>query len=75
MKVEIKRYTKQIARASNEIYLRTQQKQVTAKEKELLNEPKKLMGGVDPATWMLKQYKKSWINKLSYKKIKLQKMH
>ena len=44
MKVEIKRNTRQIARASNEIYRRTQQKQVTAKEKELLNEPKKIMG-------------------------------
>ena len=45
MKVEIKRYTKQIARASNEIYRRTQQNRVTTKEKELLNEPKKFMGG------------------------------
>ena len=46
---------------------------MTAKEKELLNELKKLMGGLDPATRMLQKYKGSWIDKLSYKIIKLQK--
>ena len=37
----------QIARTSNEIYQRTQKRKATAKEKGLLNELKKLMGGLD----------------------------
>ena len=47
----------QIARTSNEIYRRTQKRKATAKQKELLNEIKKLMGGVDPVTKMLREYK------------------
>ena len=43
----MKRLWQQIARTSNEIYRRTQKRKATAKEKELLNEIKKLMGGVD----------------------------
>ena len=39
-----------------------------------MNKLKKLMGGVDPATRMFKQYKERWINKFRYKKIKLQKL-
>ena len=42
--------------------------------KGLLNKLKKLMAGVDPTTRMLKEYIESWINKLKYKKIKLQKL-
>ena len=34
-------------------------RKVTAKEKELLNELKKLMRQVDPMTRVLKEYKKS----------------
>ena len=37
-----------------------------------MNELKKLMGGADPPTRMLKEYKESWIDKLRYKKVKLQ---
>ena len=37
---------------------------MTAKEKELLNQPKKLMGGI--------KYKESWIDKFRYEKVKLQ---
>ena len=59
MKAETKRLRQQIA---------------TAKEKELLNKLKKLMGGVAPTTRMLKEYKESWIDKPRYKKIKLQKI-
>ena len=32
------------------------------------------MGGADPTMQMLKQYMESWIDKLRYKKIKLQKL-
>ena len=39
-----------------------------------MNELKKLIGGVDPTTRMLKEYKERWIDKLRYKKIKLQKL-
>ena len=70
----MKRLRQQMARASNEIYQRTQKRKVTSKEKELLNELKKLMGGGDPTTEMLKQYKEYWIKKLRYKKTKLQKL-
>ena len=68
LKVEMKRLTQPIARTSNEIYRRTQKRKATGKEKELLNELKKLMGGVDPTTGMLKRYKERWIDKLRYKK-------
>ena len=70
----MKRLWQQIARTSNEIYRRTQKRKATAKEKELLNEIKKLMGGVDPKKRMLKKYKESWTDKLRYKNIKLQKL-
>ena len=39
-----------------------------------MKELKKLMDGVDPTTRMLKGYKESWIDKLMYKKTKLQKL-
>ena len=32
------------------------------------------MGGVDPMTRMLKEHKECWIDKLSYKKVKFQKL-
>ena len=47
-------------------------KKAIAKERELLNELKKLMSRVDPTTRMLKVYKESWIDKLRYKKVKFQ---
>ena len=53
----MKRLRQQIARSSNEIYQRTLKRKAKAKEKELLNELKKLMGGVDPTTRMLKECK------------------
>ena len=70
MKAEMKRLRQQLAKTSNEIYVRTQKEKATTKEKELLNQLKKLMVGVVPTTRMLKEYKKSWINKLRYKKIR-----
>ena len=66
---KMKRLRQQIARASNEIYRRTQKRKATAKEKELLNELKKLMGVADLTTGMLKQYKEL-VEKLRYKIIK-----
>ena len=74
LKPEIKRLRQQIARTSNGIYQITQKRKATAKEKGLMNELKKLMCGVDPTTRMFKEYKESWIDKLRYKKIKLQKL-
>ena len=40
--------------------------------KELLNELKKLMGGVDLTTRTLNEFEESWIDKLRNKKVKLQ---
>ena len=54
LKGEMRRLRQQIARASNEIYRRTRKRKATAKEREQLNERKKLMGGVEPTTRMLK---------------------
>ena len=59
LKAEMKRLRQQITTTSNEIYRRTQKRKATAKEKELLDELKELMGGVDPSTRMLKEYKES----------------
>ena len=72
MKADIKRLRQQKTRTSNEIYRRKQKRKATAKEKELFNELKKLMVGVDPTTRILKEYKESWIDKLKTKKVKLQ---
>ena len=72
MKADIKRLRQQKKRTSNEIYRRNQKRKATAKEKELFNELKKLMVGVDPTTRILKEYKESWIDKLKTKKVKLQ---
>ena len=74
MKAELKRLRQQIARTSNEIYQRTQERKAIAKEKELSNELKKLMGGVDQTTRKLKEYQENWIDKLRFKKIKLLKL-
>ena len=54
LKVEMKRLRQQIARTSNEIYRRTRKRKATAKGREQLNELKKLMGGVESTTRMLK---------------------
>ena len=69
----MKTLRQQKARATIEIYQRIQKKKAAAKEKELLNELKKVMGWVDPSTRMLKEYRESWTEKLRYKKIKLPK--
>ena len=71
---ESTRLGQQIARTSNEIYQKTQNRKATANENELFNELNKLIEGADETTWMLKQYKESWFKKLMYKKIKLQKL-
>lgn len=54
---KIKRLRQKIARASNEIFRRTQNRIATAIERGLLNELKKLMGVADTMAGMLKQYK------------------
>ena len=54
---KVKRLRQQIARASNEIFRRTQNRIATAIERGLLNELKKLMGVADTMAGMLKQYK------------------
>ena len=43
LKVEMRRLRQQIARASNEIYQRTQKRKATAKKKVVSNELKKLI--------------------------------
>ena len=72
LKAEMKILRQQIARISNDIYRRTQKRSATTKKKELLNELKKLMGGVDLTTRTLNEFKESWIDKLRNKKVKLQ---
>ena len=54
---KVKRLRQQIARASNEIFRRTQNRIATAIERGLLNELKRLMGVADTMAGMLKQYK------------------
>ena len=70
MEAEMKRLSRQqIARASNEMYRRIQKRKVTAKDKELLNNLNKLMGGTDLTSQMLKKHKKKRIDKFMYKEI------
>ena len=65
----MKRLRQQTARTSNEIYRRTQKRNTATKKKELLNELKKLMCGVDPTTRMLKSWTDKLKKKLDYKRL------
>ena len=74
LKAQMKELRQRIARANNELYRRRQKRKATKKEKKLLKQLTSVMDGWEPTTSTIRMYKEQWIDKLRYKKIKLQKM-
>ena len=74
LKTEIKQLRQLIARTSNEIYWRKQQRTDTPKEKKILRQLKKTMNETELTTSVLMKHKEVWIDKLRYRRVKLVKM-
>ena len=74
LKAEMKELRQRIARANNELYRRRQKRKATKKEKKLLKQLTSSVDGLEPTTSTIRMYKEQWIDKLRYKKIKLQEM-
>ena len=74
LKAEIKELRQLIARTSNEIYQRKQQRKSTPKEKKIFKQLKETMNETKPTTPALMKHKEEWIDKLTYKRVKLVKM-
>ena len=70
----MKELRQRIARANNELYRKRQKRKATKKEKKLLKQLTSSVDGLEPTTSTIRTYKEKWIDKLRYKKIKLQKM-
>ena len=74
LKTEIKQLRQLIARTSNEIYWRKQQRTYTPKEKKILTQLKKKINETELTTSVLMKHKEVWIGKLRYRRAKLVKM-
>ena len=73
LKAQMKELRQRIARANNELYRGRQKRKATKMEKKLLKQLTSIMDGCEPTTSTIRMYKEQWIDKLRYKKIKLQK--
>ena len=72
LKKELKELRQNIARASNEIHRRKQRRKAALKEKKILKELKEKMHK-EATTCNLRIVKEQWVDKLRYKKVKLEK--
>ena len=70
----MKELRQRIVRANNELYRRRQKRKATKKEKKLLKQLTSSVDCLEPTISTIRTYKEQWIDKLRYKKIKLQKM-
>ena len=75
LKDEIKSLRQDIARAGNELHRRTQQRQATKKEKKIIKLLKEKLEGKETTSANLIAAKEQWLDKLRYKKVKLEKNH
>ena len=73
LKAEMKSLRQDIARAGNELHRRKQQRKATKKEKENISQLRKKMDGIEVTPKNLRVAKEQWIDKLRYKKVKLEK--
>ena len=73
LKAEMKRLKQDIARAGNELHRRKQQRKATKKEKEIINQLRISMNGNEVTSRNLRAAKEQWLDKLRYKKVKLDK--
>ena len=71
-KKEIKELRQVVAKTSNELYRRRQQRKATNKEKEIIKELRVLVDK-DTTNYNLRNAREQWLDKLRYKKIKLEK--
>lgn len=73
LKADMKILRQDIARASNELHRRRQQRQATKKEKEIIKHLKEKMEGKEVTPANLMAAREKWVDKLRYKKVKLDK--
>ena len=73
LKADMKELRQNIARTGNELYRRNQQRKASAKEKKILKDLKTKMNNKDVTSRNLRTAKEQWIDKLRYKKVKLEK--
>ena len=73
LKADMKELRQNIARTGNELYRRKQQRKASAKEKKILKDLKTKMNNKDVTSRNLRTAKEQWIDKLRYKKVKLEK--
>ena len=72
LKKKIKELRQIIAKTSNKLYRRRQQRKTTKKEKEMIKELRVLIEK-DTTNYNLRHAMEQWLNKLRYKKIKMAK--
>ena len=73
LKAEMKRLRQDIARAGNELHRRKQRRKATKREKEIINQLRANMDGKEVTSGNLRAAKEQWLDKLRYKKVKLDK--
>ena len=73
LRTEMKRLRQDIARAGNELRRWKQQRKATKKEKEIIKHLRTSMNGQEVTPKNLLVVKEQWLDKLRYKKVKLEK--
>ena len=69
----MKRLRQDIARTGNELHRRKQRRKATKREKEIINQLRASMDGKEVTLGNLRAAKEQWLDKLRYKKVKLDK--
>ena len=73
LKAEMKRLRQDIARVGNQLHRRKQWRKATKREKEIINQLRASMDGKEVTSGNLRAAKEQWLDKLQYKKEKLDK--
>ena len=73
LKADMKELRQNMTRTGNELYRRIQQRKTSAKEIKILKNLKTKMNNKDVTSRNLRTAKEQWIDKLRYKKVKLEK--
>ena len=73
LKAEIKEMRQDVARAGNESHRQKQQRKSTKKEKQIMKELETKINGKEATSKNLRIVNEQWLEKLCYKKVKLEK--
>ena len=73
LKAGMEELRQDVPRAGNELHCRKQQKKSTKKEKRIMKKRGTKMNGKEATSENLRIIKKQWLDKLRYKKVKLEK--